>query len=134
MLHGPRSFLQAERYVAEGEQHLLWQEELFAELDRDGQDTEEAKVILDGGALLCTLRCGLVACGDHARRESCSSNGQNERQQKQAARGAGADRISAAVPTRTCRRGPNRSAVRGWNGHAVQAGPLPSVTPKPDTR
>jgi hypothetical protein len=47
--------LQAERHVAEGEQHLLWQEELIAELDRDGHDTEEARVILDEGAysVLC---------------------------------------------------------------------------------
>jgi hypothetical protein len=43
---------QAERHVAEGEQHLLRQEELIAELDRDGHDTEEARVILDGGDLL----------------------------------------------------------------------------------
>jgi hypothetical protein len=38
---------QAERHVAEGEQLLLRQEELIAELDRDGHDTEEARVILD---------------------------------------------------------------------------------------
>jgi hypothetical protein len=38
---------QAERHVAEGEQHLLRQEELIAELDRDGHDTEKARVILD---------------------------------------------------------------------------------------
>jgi hypothetical protein len=38
---------QAERHVAEGDQHLLRQEELIAELDRDGHDTEKARVILD---------------------------------------------------------------------------------------
>jgi hypothetical protein len=41
---------QAEHHVAEGRRHLARQEELIAELDRDGHDTTEAR------KLLATLR------------------------------------------------------------------------------
>jgi hypothetical protein len=38
---------QADRYVAEGRRHIVRQEELIAKLDRNGQDAEEARAILD---------------------------------------------------------------------------------------
>jgi hypothetical protein len=36
----------AERHLAEGEERLVRQQELIAELDRDGHDTKDARMIL----------------------------------------------------------------------------------------
>lgn len=36
----------AERHILEGEQRLLRQQELIAELDRDGHDTGQARIVL----------------------------------------------------------------------------------------
>ncbi|UFW45380.1 MULTISPECIES: hypothetical protein [Bradyrhizobium] len=41
-----RHLYEAERHVAEGERHLARQEELVAELHRDGHDTQAANDIL----------------------------------------------------------------------------------------
>ncbi|WP_050405829.1 hypothetical protein [Bradyrhizobium embrapense] len=37
----------AERHAAQGRQHVARQENLIAELDRDGHDTTEARKVLD---------------------------------------------------------------------------------------
>jgi len=37
---------QAERHASRGKQHLARQEEIIAELDRDGHDTTEARKVL----------------------------------------------------------------------------------------
>ncbi|MHC2256100.1 hypothetical protein ACVILK_005792 [Bradyrhizobium embrapense] len=37
----------AERHAAQGKQHVARQENLIAELDRDGHDTTEARKVLD---------------------------------------------------------------------------------------
>jgi Spy/CpxP family protein refolding chaperone len=42
-----RQLVEAERHVAESEEHVSTQEGLIAELDRDGHDTTEAKALLE---------------------------------------------------------------------------------------
>lgn len=42
-----QQLVEAERHIAQSEEHISTQEGLIAELDRDGHDTTEARAILD---------------------------------------------------------------------------------------